>query len=164
MIIGNQTNNAIQTTASEVDVNKIALGQNVDITFSAVPNKTYKGKIIQIDSYGTNTNGVITYNIFVQINQPDNNIRPDMSANLTIDTAEKSGVLTVANSAVVPYQNGKAVQIVDPKTKKVKFIPVTIGLRGFTRSEVISGVNAGTKVILGNTQLTNNTQNGPNSN
>jgi multidrug efflux pump subunit AcrA (membrane-fusion protein) len=160
LIIGNSFGHSIQTTVSEVDVNKIKLGQHVEIVFGAIPNKTYSGHIVQIDTYGTNTAGVITYNIFILIDSSDTNIRPNMTANLTINTAEKDNVLTVANSAVVPYQNGKAVQVLD-KNKKVKFIPVKIGLRGFARSEILSGVQNGIKVILGNTQTINNTAGGP---
>ncbi|HSW87583.1 MAG TPA: HlyD family efflux transporter periplasmic adaptor subunit [Candidatus Saccharimonadales bacterium] len=155
LVIGNDSNYAIHTTVSEVDINKVAIGQPVTILFSAVPNATYKGKITQADTYGTNTAGVITYNLFVSIDNADQNIKPNMSANLTIDTAEHKNILTVANAAIVPYQNGKAVQILDKKGK-VAYKPVKIGLRGFTRSEVLSGVPAGTKVILGNTTLTNN--------
>ncbi|HSW96685.1 MAG TPA: HlyD family efflux transporter periplasmic adaptor subunit [Candidatus Saccharimonadales bacterium] len=155
LVIGNDTNYAIHTTVSEVDINKVVIGQPVTILFSAVPNATYKGKITQADTYGTNTAGVISYNLFVSIDNADQNIKPNMSANLTIDTAEHKNVLTVANAAIVPYQNGKAVQILDKKGK-VTYKSVQIGLRGFTRSEVLRGVPAGTKVILGNTTLTNN--------
>ena len=155
LIIGNNSGYALHTTVSEVDINKVGIGQPVDILFSAVQNKTYKGKVTQEDSYGTNNSGVITYNVFVSINNGDKNIKPNMSANLTIDTAEHKNVLTVANAAIVPYQNGKAVQILG-KNGKVIYKPVTIGLRGFTRSEILTGVNADTKVILGNTTLQNN--------
>lgn len=153
LVIGDNNGNAIHTTVSEVDINKVKIGQPVTILFSAVPNHTYNGTITQEDTYGTNTGGVITYNVFVSITNSDEYIKPNMSANLTIDTAKKQDVLTVANAAIIPYQNGKAVQVLDKKGKVV-YKPVAIGLRGFTRSEVLSGVNSGTKVILGNTNLT----------
>ncbi len=160
MVIGNNNGFAIETAVSEVDVDKIKLNQKANLIFSAIPNKTYTGTVNQIDSYGTNNAGVINYNVFVIIDNPDNNIKPNMTANLTITTAESKNVLTVANSAIVPYQNGKALQVLETN-KKIKFIPVIIGLHGFTRSEVIKGINAGTKVILGNTTLTNNQTGGP---
>lgn len=162
LIIGNTEGSALQTTVSEVDVNKVSIGQQVDITFSAIPNKTYEGEIKQIDTFGTATQGVVTYNVFITVTNPTDAIRPGMSANLTINTAKKSNVLSVANGAIVPYQNGKAVQVVG-KNGKITFIPVIIGLRGFARSEVLHGVTPGEKVILGNTQLTNNQSGGPGS-
>lgn len=155
LIIGNNNGYAIHTTVSEVDINKVTIGQPVSILFSAVPNKTYKGKVLQEDTYGTNNSGVISYNVFVSIDDADTNIKPNMSATLTINTAEHTNVLTVANTAVIPYQNGKAVQVLG-KNGKVVFKPVRIGLQGFTRSEVLKGISAGTKVILGNTTLQNN--------
>jgi multidrug efflux pump subunit AcrA (membrane-fusion protein) len=162
LIIGNNKDYAIKTSVSEVDINKIALDQKVDIVFSAIPNKSYTGHIIQLDSYGTNSQGVITYNVFISIDNPDNSIKQNMSTSLTINTDARKSVVTVANSSIVPYQSGKAVQILDAKGK-VTFVPVTLGLRGFTRSEVLSGVNEGTKIILGNTQITNNQSGGPDS-
>jgi multidrug efflux pump subunit AcrA (membrane-fusion protein) len=155
LIIGNNNGYAIHTTVSEVDIDKVGIGNTANIVFSAVQNKTYTGKVLQEDTYGTNTAGVISYNVFVSIDNADKNIKPNMSANLTIHTAEHKNVLTVANSAIVPYQNGKAVQVLGKKGK-VMFKPVIIGLQGFTRSEVLRGVTAGTKVILGNTTLQNN--------
>ncbi len=160
LIIGDNKNQAIKTAVSEVDINKIALNQKVDIVFSAIPNKTYTGHVIQTDFSGTDTQGVITYNVFIAIDNPDENIKQNMSTSLTINTAARQNVETVANAAIVPYQSGKAVQILDTKGK-LTFVPVVIGLRGFTRSEIISGVSEGTKVVLGNTQLTNNQSGGP---
>lgn len=160
MIIGTTNGSSIQTTVSEVDINKVTLGQISTITFSAIPGKTYKGHVIQMDSYGTNTNGVVDYNVYLSIDNADKLVKPGMSANLTINTAHKGNVLTVANASIIPYENGKAVQIVG-KNGKVVFVPVLVGLRGFSRSEVLKGVTSGEKVILGNTQLTNNQSSGP---
>ncbi len=155
LIIGNNNNYAIQTTVSEVDIDKVQIGLPVTILFSAISDKKYDGKILQEDTYGTNASGVITYNVFVSIINGDNRIKPNMTANLTIDAAEHKNVLTVANSAIVPYQNGKAVQVLSAKGN-VQYVPVTVGLKGFTRSEIVSGVDDGTRVILGNTNPTNN--------
>src|SRR5579872_1426634 len=55
LVIGSNDGYAIHTAASEVDINKIAIGQHVDIVFGAIPNKTYAGEVTQEDTYGTNT-------------------------------------------------------------------------------------------------------------
>ncbi|HEV2339896.1 MAG TPA: HlyD family efflux transporter periplasmic adaptor subunit [Patescibacteria group bacterium] len=155
LVLGSNRGYAIHTSVSEVDINKVNIGQNVTVLFSAIQNHMYTGKVTQEDTYGTDTAGVITYNVFVSLDNGDTNIKPDMSANLTIDTAERKDILTVANAAIVPYQNGKAVQVLG-KNGKVMYRPITVGIRGFTRSEVLRGITEGTKVILGNTTLQNN--------
>lgn len=162
LVIGSTGMYAIHTAVSEVDINKIAIGEHVNATFGAIPNKMYSGKVIQEDTFGTNTGGVITYNVFIAIENGDPEIKPNMSANLTIATAQRQNVLTVANGAIIPYRNGKAVQVLG-KNGKVMFVPVVIGLHGFTRSEVLKGITQGTKVILGNTTIQNNQNGGPNS-
>lgn len=156
LIIGNTNNYAIQTTVNEVDIDKISMGQPATILFSAIPDKTYHGKLVQLDTYGSkDISGVITYNVFVSIIDGDSRIKPNMTATLTIKAAEHKKVLTVANSAIVPYQNGKAVQTLDANGN-VEYKPVIVGLKGFTRSEIIKGISSGTRVILGNTNPTKN--------
>ena len=79
-----------------------------------------------------------------------------MTANVDIDVAKKENVLLVSNSAVKPYKGGKAVQIFDPKTKQPVFVPIVIGLVGIEKTQIISGIKEGTKVItaLQNGQVT----------
>jgi len=72
-----------------------------------------------------------------------------MTANLTIDTNEHANVLTVINAAIRPYKGAKAVQVL--KNGKLQYDPVTTGIKGLDRTEIISGVKDGEKVIIGNT-------------
>lgn len=154
LIIGNTNGYSLSASISEVYINKVGLGRPVTIRFSAIPNKSYKGRVMQMDTFGTNTQGVISYNVFISIDTIDQNIKPNMSAIMTIHTAEHKNVLTAANSAIIPYQNGKAVQVLD-KNEKVVFKPVSVGLRGNTRSEIVSGISEGTDIIIGNTEFIN---------
>ncbi len=153
LIIGNETGEyTIQTAVSEVYANKIKLGQRVTILFNGIVNKVYKGHVIQLDTFGTNTQGVITYNVFVAMDTIDQDIRQGMSAILTINAAERRDVLTAANGAIVTYEGKKAVQVLK-ENREVEFIPVKVGLRGNTRTEIISGIDEGTDIIIGNTEF-----------
>lgn len=155
LIIGNNIGKyTIQAAVSEVYANKIKLGQPVTILFNGIVHKVYKGRVIQFDTYSTNTQGVITYNVFVAMDTLDQDIRPGMSAILTINVAERRNVLTAANGAVVVYEGQKAVQVLKDNGE-VEFIPVKVGLRGNTRTEIISGVDEETEIIIGNTEFMN---------
>lgn len=153
----------IKIAFNEVDVNKLKIGQKATITFDAFRDKKYAGTVKTIDTAGTNTNGVITYNVTVGITNPDPNIKTEMTATVSIETAKHTNVLTVPNSAIKPYKGGKAVivqgadrenQVKNKAGKVVPFhyVPVKVGLKGITTTEITSGVQEGTKVVTSSIQ------------
>ncbi len=140
----------VKATANEVDINKIKVDDTVEITFDAILDKTFTGKIIQADEYGTNVAGVINYNIFASVDDGTELIKPGMTANLSINTNKHENVLTVVNAAIRPYKGAKAIQILD-KNGKVVYITVTTGIKGADRTELLTGATDGEKVIIGGT-------------
>jgi multidrug efflux pump subunit AcrA (membrane-fusion protein) len=148
-ILSNGQTFTVKTAVNEVDINKIKVGDTVAITFDAIKDKTFNGKIIQADEFGTNAQGVINYNVFASVDDGNGFIKPGMTANLSIDTNTHENVLTVVNAAVRPYKGAKAVQIVHKG--KTEYVTVTTGIKGFDRTELTSGVTLGEKVIIGNT-------------
>jgi len=139
----------IETSVNEVDINKIKVSNKVSITFDGVQGVTFQGSIIQADEFGTNTQGVINYNVFVSVDNGNSQIKPGMTANLTIDTNVHPQVLSVINAAIRPYQGAKAVQVL--KNGIPQYEPIKTGIKGLDRTEVTSGVTEGEKVIIGNT-------------
>lgn len=158
VILGDLSKVSIKIPLNEVDINKVKIGQPATIVFDAFREKTYKGHIATIDTAGTNTNGVITYNASVVIDNPDANIKTEMTATTSIETAKHENVLTVPNSAIKPYKGGKAVVVAGAdKDSQVKnktgeklpyhYVPITIGLKGATKTEIITGVSEKTQVV-----------------
>jgi len=139
----------IETSVNEVDINKIKVGNKVNITFDGVQGVTFQGSVIQADEFGTNTQGVINYSVYVSVDNGNSQIKPGMTANLTIETNVHPQVLSAINAAVRPYKGAKAVQII--KNGKPQYAPIKTGIKGLDRTEVTSGVTEGEKVIIGNT-------------
>ncbi|OGG16581.1 hypothetical protein A3D77_06245 [Candidatus Gottesmanbacteria bacterium RIFCSPHIGHO2_02_FULL_39_11] len=154
MIISEVANTQVDVSLNEVDIPKVAEGQKAEVTLDAFPGKTFNGSVKSIDTVGTNTSGVITYRVLISILNPGPGIKPGMTANVDIETADATNVLTVPNNAVKPYQGKKAVQILDARTKKTNYIPVVIGIKGTEKTEIKSGIAEGSEVITG-------TKNGP---
>lgn len=95
------TNQYISTIVlNEVDVAKVAVGQPVDITFNALPNVTATGTVTEVDTVGTVSSGVVSYNVQISINTNNPQIKVGMSVNANIITAEADSVVIVPNSAV----------------------------------------------------------------
>ena len=149
LVIGNLDHQYILTDVNEVDRPKMNIGQKATVTLSAIKDKTFTGTVEAIDTFGTNTSGVITYNVSVSVDGVSQTISPGMTANIEIETNKKEQVLTVSNAAIKPYKGGKAVQILDPKTNKPISVPVKVGLKSATRTEIVEGIDEGTKIITG---------------
>ncbi len=133
---------------SETDISKVEQGQRAIVTVNSVSDKTYEGKVARVDSIGTDNQGVVTYSVYVEINNPDSKIRQGMTVDTDIVTKEVKNTVSVPNSSIKPYQGGKAVRIPDNSTKeKYRYVPVIVGIRGAERTQVVKGVNEGQTVI-----------------
>lgn len=140
----------VKAQVNEVDIDKVKVGDTATITFDAILDKTFSGKIIQADEYGTNNAGVINYNIYASVDDGTELIKPGMTANLSINTNKHENVLTVVNAAIRPYQGSKSIETLDKKGKVV-FVPVSTGIKGEDRTEIVRGATEGEKVIIGGT-------------
>lgn len=142
----------IVVSLSESDITKVHERQKVEIEIPSL-DKTYKGVVTRVDSIGTSDQGVIRYNVYLEFTNPDADLRTGMTADATIITKTLDNVLSVPNSAVKPYKGGRAVRVI--KNGKVEYIPVKIGVRGTTRTQIISGISEGQDVVtaLSNEQL-----------
>jgi HlyD family secretion protein len=74
---------------TERSVVEIRAGAPVAITFDAIPGLELPGKVKQIDAFGTNNHGDITYTVVIVPDRLDERLRWNMTATVTIDTAAK---------------------------------------------------------------------------
>lgn len=147
LTIANLDDYSITIALNEVDVPKVRQGQQATVTLDAFQDKDFRGNVTHVDKIGTNNAGVVTYDIYVAITNPDPDIKPGMTANVEIEVDKADDVLAVPNSAIKPYKGGRAVQIVDTKTNEPRYIPVTLGVKGLEKTEILEGVNEGMMVI-----------------
>lgn len=94
------SNMKIDTNVSEADIGKIKRGQKAYFTVDAFPNETFEGTVSQIRNDPITNNNVVTYNVVVDMNNPDNKLKPGMTADVKIVVAEKKGILRVPTSAL----------------------------------------------------------------
>jgi len=131
---------------NETDVAKVKTGQQVILTFDALPDLTLTGKVGEIDILGTVTQGVVTYNVKIVFDTNNDSIKSGMSVNASIILDSRTDILMVDNSAVKSDNNGSYVQVLDgqgqPQRKDVQ-----VGLANDTSTEVISGLNEGDTII-----------------
>ena len=145
-IVSNNDINVI-VAIGQSDIAKIEQGQEVLIDPDAYNNKDYQGKVSRVDSIGRDVSGVVVYNIYVDIIDKDSMLRSGMTVDADVTTAEKKNVLIVPNSSIKPYKGKRAVRVVDTETNELKFIPVEVGIRGKTNSEIRDGLTEGQEIV-----------------
>lgn len=143
--IGNFSTPYIKVQASEVDIPTIHAGEHAMITLSAYPSKTFVGTVNNVDTVGTVTSGVVSYNVYVTFVAPPAGILPGMSATGSIETARKDNVLSVPTSAIQTIGGQPEVRVM--QNGKIAFVPVTTGIASNTDTEITSGVTEGQTVV-----------------
>ncbi len=130
----------------QTNIAKVRTGQKVIIHPDSNKDKDFEGTVTRVDNIGKNVQGVVTYNVYLKLNDPGELLKPEMTVDGDIVTNERKDVLTVPNSAVVLYKGGKAVRI--RKGNSMDYIPVTVGIKGETRTEILEGLKDGQNIIV----------------
>lgn len=142
------TNLYLEANVNESSIKSVAVGQPVTVTFDAFPGDTYHATVSSIDPAASIENNVVNYKVKALLSDIDK-IRPGMTANITIQTAEVDNVL-VLPGRVITTQNGQStVQfITDERKQKTSVRAVTTGLRGDgDLVEITNGLAEGDKVL-----------------
>ena len=90
----------IDANVSEADIGSIEEAQNVSFTVDAFPDRKFTGKVKQIRNSPTTVQNVVTYDVVIEVGNPDLKLRPGMTANASVITAERSGALKIPNAAL----------------------------------------------------------------
>jgi HlyD family secretion protein len=99
-IANDLTQMQIDANVSEADIGTVDEGQEVSFTVDAFPDRKFVGKVRQIRNSPTTVQNVVTYDAVIDVNNPDKKLRPGMTANASIITAQRTGVLKVPNAAL----------------------------------------------------------------
>jgi macrolide-specific efflux system membrane fusion protein len=145
----------VECDFSEADVAKVKEGDEVEITFGAVPNESFTGKVRKIDLTATTSENVTTYGVEVEVVNAPSELRDGASASVTVTTASASNVLAVPTSAITTDSQGSStVKVV--KDGRSTSRTVQIGIKGDTYTEIKSGLRVGDVVELGATSTSSN--------
>ncbi len=138
----------IDVTVDEVDVARIGIGQPLTITLDALPGQTINGKVRQIAPTATVNGGVVSYAVRLVLDSTDAPLRAGMSATADIVVDKATDVVLVPNWAIRRDRDTGEVLASILKDGKPVEVPVTLGLRNETLSEVKEGVKAGDTVAV----------------
>lgn len=156
------TNMQVVADVDEADIGDVKEGERVSFTVDAYPDDTFDGEVKQVRQEATTTNNVVTYEVVISAPNADLKLKPGLTANVTIYTAERKGVLSVPSKALrfTPQKETvgkmKIVDVANTKNKvwtiegnSIVAHKVNIGMTDGTNTQIVGGIAEGTKVITG---------------
>ena len=141
----------MRINVDELQISSISVGQKVQITADAVPDKTYVGTVTRVSMKGTSNGGTTTYPVTIRIDDTDG-LRPGMNANAEIVVAEANNALVVPNAAVV---RGSYVLVTKDSPSAANadtamaapegfvYVPVKTGVSDDDYTQIVSGIQEG---------------------
>ena len=166
-IAADLTQMQVVAAVDEADIGDVEEGQRVSFTVDAYPNDVFEGKVTQIrlgatssSSSTTTTTTVVTYEVVISAHNPDLKLKPRLTANITIYTLDKQGVLSVPAKALrftpaVPLVGSNAVvkdcegehKVWTREGDTFTAHPVSIGISNGIVTEITGGINEGTQIV-----------------
>jgi HlyD family secretion protein len=177
-----------EVKVDEADIVNVRLGQSADVTIDAIPSKKFAGVITDIGNNALlRSTGVATsqansgsqeakdFKVVVTLREVPENLRPGLSATARIQTANRTGVVTIPIQALTIRQRGEldaanreksAVEAAEPsealraakeevqgvfviRNGRAHFVPVQTGIMGTADIEITDGLTAGDEIVTG---------------
>ena len=145
----------------EADIGGVKEGQRVTFTVDAFPDDKFEGQVTQVRQEATTTSNVVTYEVVISAPNKDLKLKPGLTANVTIYTLEKNGVLAVPAKALrftpneALLKNGQQIEDLEVPMKvwtlegnTFKAHKVETGTTNGMLTEITSGISEGTDVLV----------------
>ena len=145
----------------EADIGGVKEGQRVSFTVDAFPDDHFEGEVTQVRQQATTESNVVTYEVVISARNDDLKLKPGLTANVTIYTLEKNGVLAAPSKALrfMPnealLQKGQQIEDVEAPQKvwtlegnTFKAHKVETGTTNGMLTEIVSGIGEGAEVLV----------------
>lgn len=160
----------IELLVDETDIGEVKIGQNVDFTVDAYPNRTFHGMVTDISkkqySSSSSSSSVVYYTVYVEINKDElEGLYPSMTARATIHGRESDNALTVPVTAIRSDGEGSYVYVKNGDGVSKAY--VTTGITTDKEVEILDGLHEGDEIVVSGTVSaekstpTNKNQRGP---
>lgn len=136
----------VDVSVDETDIARLATGKPATITFDALPDKRYLGKVIGIAPNATVQQGVATYTVSVSIDNPDQPLPAGLTANVAIVVAQKENVVLVPNRAIKRQGRNQVIDVLVGDRAESRLVKT--GLVNEQLTEVVEGIAEGEMVVI----------------
>ena len=136
---------------AEGDVVGIAVGQKVSLEFDALPDEIRVGEVTHVAPFGVvdpSGSSLTTYEVTISLPNAPEGLRAGMTAQASITTEERLGVVAAPVTALVPTDDGFIVRV-QGEDGVITNVDVEVGIRGGYYVEILSGLSEGDRVVTG---------------
>ena len=162
----------VEANVDEADIGQVKVGQRVTFTVDAYPLEEFQGEVSQVRLSPTTTSNVVTYTVIVDAQNPEEKLKPGLTATIVIYTNELKGVTIVNNKAInfspdlallAEYYAQKGINASMPQVERSKGKnkhvwvenldgslsqkAIVIGSNDGIHVEVVSGIGQGEEVV-----------------
>lgn len=171
----------IDANVAEADIGGVAIDQDVEFTVDAFPSRSFQGKVVQVRNAPITVQNVVTYDTVIGVSNPEQKLKPGMTANVSIVSAHRDEALKIPNSAFrvrMPDQTPAAaprrdpsaggrprgggdrperrpertVYVLAPGASKPTAVTIKTGISDGIATEVLEGLKEGDRVVTGVTE------------
>ena len=149
-VLGDVSQVYVKGKVDETDVGLVRLGQPARIKVETFKDRAFEGKVTRIAPMGTERDNVVSFEVRVSIDNASGELRANMTANAEIVLEEHKGTLIIPETAVF-YDAAKKTfaDVHDPDAENGRRrVPITLGVSNGTRTQVLSGLTEGQRVVL----------------
>jgi len=165
----------IDASVSESDIGLVKNSQTAEFTVDAFPDDVFQGKVVQVRKAPATVNNVVTYDVIISVDNPEQKLFPGMTADVSILVTERKDVLKIPNAALrfmppedvkvddagyasstnqapaalvtAPNQRTVYVSSGTPATPRLKPVRVKLGVDDGADSEILDGLHEGDTVV-----------------
>ena len=130
---------------AEADISNIKVGQPATITLAALTDIELSGTVNAVSPTSTVSSNVVTYDVTISVDDPPSNVKIGMTADVSVITASKTGVLEVPSAAVTTTGTTSTVTLLQGGKQTTK--TVVLGLVGSSTTQILSGVSVGQVLV-----------------
>jgi HlyD family secretion protein len=149
----------VDVDISEVDINRVQPGQPVELTFDAILDRTYQGEVTEVDLVGAEAQGVVTFRVTVALRDPDELVRPGLTAGVNLVVDQIDDAMLVPNRAVRVVDGQRVVYVL--RDGQMAAVPIVLGTSSETNSQVLEGELAVGDLIVLNPPVVLDPSSGP---
>lgn len=171
----------IDANVAEADIGGVAIDQDVEFTVDAFPSRSFQGKVVQVRNAPITVQNVVTYDTVIGVSNPEQKLKPGMTANVSIVSAHRDDALKIPNGALRfrmpdqtpstppkrdPSSTGRqrsggnrperrterTVYVLAPGASKPAAVPIKTGISDGITTEVLEGLKEGDRVVTGVTE------------
>jgi HlyD family secretion protein len=140
----------VRGRVDETDIGRVRLGQTCRIVVETFKERVFQGKVTQISPMGVEKDNVTNFEVKVSIENAAHELKAMMTANAEIVLEERPDTLILPEAAITYDQQRQAfVDLHDPSSRDgLRRVPVKLGISNGTRTEILSGVKAGDRLVM----------------